>query len=74
MADVAFFRDLAYVFLAAALGGGLAWLLRQPLILGYIVGGIIISPFTPGPAIGDVHTFERLAEIGVILLMFFIGA
>ncbi len=74
MPDSAFFRDLAYVFFAAALGGGLAWLLRQPLILGYIVGGILISPFTPGPSVADVHTFELFAEIGVVLLMFFIGA
>jgi len=32
------FRDLAYVFAAAVLGGGLAWLARQPLILGYVLG------------------------------------
>jgi monovalent cation:H+ antiporter-2, CPA2 family len=71
--DHVFFRDLAYVFLAAVLGGGLAWIARQPLILGYVVGGILIGPFTPGPVISDVHTFELFAEIGVILLMFSIG-
>jgi monovalent cation:H+ antiporter-2, CPA2 family len=73
VAEPIFFRDLAYVFLAAVLGGGLAWLARQPLILGYVVGGIAISPFTPGPAVTDVHTFELFAEIGVILLMYSIG-
>lgn len=72
-ADPVFFRDLAYVFLAALLGGGVAWLARQPLILGYVVGGILISPLTPGPAVERVHTFELFAEIGVILLMFSIG-
>ncbi|MGH7278148.1 MAG: cation:proton antiporter, partial [Candidatus Rokuibacteriota bacterium] len=72
-ADPIFFRDLAYVFLAAVVGGGLAWLARQPLILGYVFGGILISPLTPGPAVTDVHTFELFAEIGVILLMFSIG-
>jgi monovalent cation:H+ antiporter-2, CPA2 family len=71
--DPIFFRDLAYVFLAAVLGGGLAWIARQPLILGYVLGGILIGPFTPGPAILDVHTFELFAEIGVVLLMFSIG-
>ena len=71
--DPIFFRDLAYVFLAAVLGGGLAWMTRQPLILGYVLGGILIGPFTPGPAILDVHTFELFAEIGVVLLMFSIG-
>jgi CPA2 family monovalent cation:H+ antiporter-2 len=71
--DLLFFRDLAYVFVAAVLGGALAWRLRQPLILGYVLGGILISPFTPGPAVSDVHTFEVFAEIGVILLMYSVG-
>jgi CPA2 family monovalent cation:H+ antiporter-2 len=73
VADPLFFRDVAYVFLAALLGGGLAWFLRQPLIVGYVVGGILISPFTPGPSVSDLHHFEVLAEIGVVLLMFSIG-
>ncbi|MBI2113948.1 MAG: cation:proton antiporter [candidate division NC10 bacterium] len=68
-----FFRDLAYVLLAAVLGGGIARIARQPLILGYVLGGILVSPLTPGPAISEVHTFELFAEIGVILLMFSIG-
>src|SRR5262245_8957205 len=71
--DPVFFRDLAYVFVAAVLGGAAAWMLRQPLILGYVAGGILIGPFTPGPSVSDVHTFELFAEIGVVLLMFSIG-
>jgi monovalent cation:H+ antiporter-2, CPA2 family len=71
--DLLVFRDLAYVFLAAVLGGALAWATRQPLILGYVLGGILISPFTPGPAVSDVHTFEVIAEVGVILLMYSVG-
>jgi CPA2 family monovalent cation:H+ antiporter-2 len=67
------FRDLAYVFAAAVLGGGLAWVTRQPLILGYVLGGILVSPFTPGPSVSDLHTFEVFAETGVVLLMFTIG-
>jgi len=67
------FRDLAYVFLAAVVGGALARYARQPLILGYVLGGLLISPLTPGPSVADVHTFERFAEIGVILLMFSLG-
>ncbi|HEU5195820.1 MAG TPA: cation:proton antiporter, partial [Methylomirabilota bacterium] len=46
---------------------------RQPLILGYVAGGILIGPFTPGVTIGDVHTFEVVAEVGVVLLMFSVG-
>jgi CPA2 family monovalent cation:H+ antiporter-2 len=73
MADPVLFRDLAYVFLAALVGGVLAWLVRQPLILGYVVGGILISPFTPGPTVERSQSFELLAEVGVVLLMFSIG-
>ena len=71
--DPSFFYDLAWVVLAAVLGGALAWLSRQPLILGYVVGGLLVGRFTPGPAVSDVHTFELFAEIGVVLLMFSIG-
>jgi len=71
--DPAFFLDLAIVFAAAVLGGAVAWLARQPLILGYVFGGLMIGPFTPGPVVSDLHTFELFAEIGVILLMFSIG-
>ena len=72
-ADPILFRDLAYVFMAAILGGSLAWLARQPLILGYVLGGLLISPVTPGPSVSDIHTFELFAEIGVVLLMFSLG-
>jgi monovalent cation:H+ antiporter-2, CPA2 family len=67
------YRDLAYVFVAALLGGVVARGLRQPLILGYVVGGILIGPFTPGPTVSDVHILELIAEVGVILLMYSIG-
>jgi K+:H+ antiporter len=72
-ADLAIFQDLAYVLIAAALGAIVAWFARQPLILGYVAGGILIGPFTPGVTIGDVHTFEVVAEVGVVLLMFSVG-
>lgn len=67
------FRDLAYVFLAAVVGGALARYARQPLILGYVLGGLLISPLAPGASVADVHTFERFADVGVILLMFSLG-
>jgi len=71
--ETTFYRDLAYVFGAAVVGGGIARALRQPLILGYVLGGIIVGPFTPGITVSDVHEFELLAEVGVILLMYSIG-
>ncbi len=67
------FHDLAYIFIAATAGGFLAWSLNLPLILGFVVGGIAISPFTPGLKLSDVHTFHEVAETGVVLLMFSIG-
>lgn len=72
-ADPIFFRDLAIVLVAAVLGAAAAWLARQPLILGYVVAGLVVGPFTPGPTVSDLHTFELFAEIGVVLLMFSIG-
>ncbi len=72
-AEASFYRDLAYVFGAAVVGGALARALRQPMILGYVLGGILVGPFTPGPTVSDVHEFEVLAEVGVILLMYSLG-
>ena len=67
------FRDLTFIFLAAVVGGLLARSVKLPLILGFVFGGILISPFTPGLKISDLHAFEVFAEVGVVLLMFSIG-
>jgi CPA2 family monovalent cation:H+ antiporter-2 len=72
-ANPVLFRDLTYIFLAAVLGGLVAWRLKLPLILGFVLGGIVVSPFTPGPQISDLHTFEVFAEAGVVFLMFSTG-
>ena len=72
-ANPVLFRDLTYIFVAAVAGGLLAWRFRLPLILGFVLGGIVISPFTPGLQLSDVHTFEVFADVGVVLLMFSIG-
>jgi CPA2 family monovalent cation:H+ antiporter-2 len=71
--EAPFFRDIALVFVAALAGGALAQWARQPLFVGYIIGGLLISPFTPGPAVQDIRTFEIFAQTGVVLLMFSIG-
>ncbi len=57
---------------AALVGGLIARRLRLPSILGYIVAGVAIGPFTPG-LIADTSIATELAEIGVILLMFGVG-
>ena len=73
MSDSALYRDLAYVFVAAVLGGLVARRLRQPLVIGYVLGGIIIGPFIAGPSVSEIQVFELIAEIGVILVMYSIG-
>jgi CPA2 family monovalent cation:H+ antiporter-2 len=57
---------LAFVF------GALAQRLRFSPLVGYLVAGILISPFTPG-YVADQGIANELAEIGVILLMFGVG-
>jgi monovalent cation:H+ antiporter-2, CPA2 family len=67
------FRDIAMVFAGALVFGLLFWRLRQPLIVGYVLAGLFLSPLTPGLRVHDVHTFEVMSEVGVILLMFSVG-
>jgi CPA2 family monovalent cation:H+ antiporter-2 len=73
MPHTAIFKELSYIFIAAILGGAVAWKLRQPLILGYVLAGIALSPYTLGPKVREAHTFQVVAEVGVVLLMFTIG-
>jgi len=64
-ANPVLFRDLTYIFVAAIVGGLVAWRLRLPLLIGFVFGGIVVSPFTPGPHLSNLHTFEVFAEVGV---------
>jgi CPA2 family monovalent cation:H+ antiporter-2 len=64
--------NLAVAFGLAALGGALAVRLRQSPLIGYLLAGIIIGPFTPG-FVADPHRLGALAEIGIIFLMFALG-
>ena len=63
--------------IAAALGlalifGFVAVRLRLPALVGYLLAGVIIGPFTPG-FVADANIAAQLAEIGVMLLMFGVG-
>src|ERR1700747_1927937 len=73
MAHSFIYRDIAMVFAGAFVGGLLAWRLKQPILLGYVLAGLILSPLTPGPHVHDVGIFGTMAEIGVILLVFAVG-
>jgi monovalent cation:H+ antiporter-2, CPA2 family len=67
------FRDIAMVFASALVCGLFAWRLKQPILLGYVLAGLVVSPLTPGLRVHDVHLFEMMAEVGVVLLMFTVG-
>lgn len=65
--------DIAIIVTAGLVGAVIAQWLRQPLIIGYILAGVVVGPFTPGITVSDVHDIELLAEIGVALLLFALG-
>jgi len=65
--------DIIIIVVAALIGALIAQRLKQPLILGYIVAGIIVGPHTGGITITDSHEIELLAEIGIALLLFALG-
>src|SRR5262245_3278667 len=47
--------------------------LHQPVVLGYILAGLIVGPYVPIPLVADRDTIHLLSELGVILLMFSLG-
>lgn len=65
--------DIALILVAALIGGLIAQRIGLPLILGYILAGVVVGPNTGGPTVSSVHDIELLAEIGVALLLFAIG-
>ncbi|MEN6319327.1 MAG: cation:proton antiporter [Syntrophaceae bacterium] len=65
--------DIAIIIVAALIGGLIAQLLKQPLILGYILAGVVVGPYTGGITVTEIHNIELLAEIGVALLLFALG-
>ena len=67
-----FILDLGAAVGAALIGGAIAVRLRQPAIVGYLLAGIVIGPFTPG-FVGDVERISVLADVGVVLLLFALG-
>lgn len=73
MTDVGLLLDLVAAVLAAFVGGALAQRLGLPVVVGYLLAGVAIGPFTPGFR-ADPHSIDVLAEIGVTFLMFAIGA
>lgn len=69
----AFLRDLVVVLGTAAVTTVLFQRLRQPVVLGYLLAGMLVGPHVPIPLVADTATVQTLAELGVILLMFALG-
>ncbi|MGV8074968.1 MAG: cation:proton antiporter [Syntrophobacteraceae bacterium] len=65
--------DIVIIIVAALVGGFIALKLKQPLILGYILAGVLVGPHTGGVTVSEIHNVEMLAEIGVALLLFALG-
>src|SRR5271155_3475693 len=74
MHDIDLLHDLAVVMLIAGITTILCHRLKQPVVLGYIVAGVIIGPYTPPfELVKNEETVKTLGEMGVVLLMFSLG-
>jgi len=65
--------DFVLILVAGLLGGILARLARLPLLVGYVLAGVFVGPYTSGPTVGQIHDIKLLAEIGAALLLFSLG-
>lgn len=68
-----FLENITLILFVSAITSYLFYKLRQPLVLGYILAGMIIGPYLPIPLVADSAIVHTLSEIGVILLMFSLG-
>jgi CPA2 family monovalent cation:H+ antiporter-2 len=65
--------DLGYLLLISAGVGLVAYILRQPLVLGFLVAGILIGPFGPFSLIKDVSVLNNFSDLAIVLLLFGVG-
>jgi CPA2 family monovalent cation:H+ antiporter-2 len=65
--------DLALILCVAALTTVVFQRIRQPVVLGYLLAGVIVGPHLPVPLFADAGLAQELSELGVILLMFSLG-
>jgi CPA2 family monovalent cation:H+ antiporter-2 len=68
-----FLKAITLVLCVAAVTTVVFQRLRQPVVLGYILAGLIVGPYVPIPVVADRETVQTLSELGVILLMFSLG-
>ena len=66
--------DLALIMVVAAIMLAIAYKLKQPMVIGFIIAGMIIGPYTPPfSLVNSIETVSLMAEIGIILLLFTVG-
>jgi monovalent cation:H+ antiporter-2, CPA2 family len=68
-----FLKNLALVLCVAAITTVVFKRLRQPVIFGYLLAGMIVGPHVPIPLVADEGIVQTLSELGVILLLFSLG-
>lgn len=68
-----FVRDLALILGTAAVSTVIFQRLKLPVIVGYLLAGMVVGPLTPWELVHDPETISTLAELGVVLLLFSIG-
>ncbi len=68
-----FLEDLAFVLTIAAVISVIFQALKQPVVVGYLVAGMLVGPYFPFPLLADIDRINKLSELGVILLMFALG-
>ena len=68
-----FLIALTLVLCIAAVTTAIFQWLRQPVVLGYILAGLVIGPHVPIPLVADPNIVQTLSELGVILVMFSLG-
>lgn len=67
-------QDFAVVMIVASVMMAITYKLKQPMVIGYIIAGILIGPFTPPfSLVRNIGTLNVLAELGIIMLLFVIG-
>ncbi len=67
-------QDFTIIMIAASIMAMVSYKLKQPMVIGYIIAGMIIGPFTPPfSLISNFDVLNLFAEIGVILLLFVVG-
>ena len=68
------FQDFAVIMIVASVMTLISYKLKQPVIIGYIIAGMIIGPYTPPfSLILNIDILSLFAEIGVVLLLFVVG-